>query len=106
MTEPIPRRLTGISAKAYQHPADRAATAALHSIPGLDAVVRKLIEFRYERAFRQAIELARKQRDVRALFIFKVFDETRLEGLQSGVRYADGSPKPSLPVIQQLGSGG
>jgi len=56
--------------------------------------------------YRQAIELARKQRDVRALFIFKVFDETRLEGLQSGVRYADGSPKPSLPVIQQLGSGG
>ncbi len=55
MTEPIPRRLTGISAKAYQHPADRAATAALHSIPGLDAVVRKLIEFRYERAFRQAM---------------------------------------------------
>ena len=55
MTEPIPRRLTGISAKAYQHPADRAATAALQSIPGLDAVVRKLIEFRYERAFRQAM---------------------------------------------------
>jgi Zn-dependent protease with chaperone function len=55
VTEPIPRRLTGISAKAYQHPADRAATAALHSIPGLDAVVRKLIEFRYERAFRQAM---------------------------------------------------
>jgi Zn-dependent protease with chaperone function len=55
VTEPIPRRLTGISAKAYQHPADRAATAALHSIPGLDAVVRRLIEFRYERAFRQAM---------------------------------------------------
>jgi Zn-dependent protease with chaperone function len=55
VSEPIPRRLTGISAKAYQHPADRAATAALHSIPGLDAVVRKLIEFRYERAFRQAM---------------------------------------------------
>lgn len=54
MTEPIARRLTGISAKAYQHPADAAATAALQSIPGLDAVVRKLIEFRYERAYRQA----------------------------------------------------
>jgi hypothetical protein len=55
--------------------------------------------------YRQAIELARKQPDVRALFIFKVFDETRLEGLQSGVRYADGTPKPSLRVIQQLQSG-
>jgi hypothetical protein len=47
----------------------------------------------------------RKQQNVRALFIFKVFDETRLAGLQSGVRYADGSPKPSLAVLQELGSG-
>jgi hypothetical protein len=53
--------------------------------------------------YRQAIELARKQADVRSIFIFKVFDETRLAGLQSGVRYADGSPKPSLAVTQQLG---
>jgi hypothetical protein len=52
MTTPIPRRLTGSSPKAYEHPADRAATAALKSIPALDAVVRKLIELRYERAFR------------------------------------------------------
>jgi Zn-dependent protease with chaperone function len=58
VTAPIPRRLTGISAKAYEHPADRAATAALKSIPGLDAVVRKLIEFRYERAFRQGLMAA------------------------------------------------
>jgi Zn-dependent protease with chaperone function len=55
MTSPVARRLTGISSKAYEHPADRAATAALKSIPGLDAVVRKLIEFRYERAFRQGL---------------------------------------------------
>ena len=53
MTELLPRRLEGISSKAYEHPADRAATAALQSIPGLDAVVRKLIEFQYERAYRQ-----------------------------------------------------
>ncbi len=46
-------RLTGISPKAYEHPADRAATAALASIPMLDTVVRKLIEFGYERALRQ-----------------------------------------------------
>ena len=55
MSAPIAVRLTGISAKAYQHPADAAATAALQSIPGLDGVVRKLIEFRYERAYRQAL---------------------------------------------------
>jgi Zn-dependent protease with chaperone function len=37
-------RLPGISPKAYEHPADRAATAALASIPYMDPVVRKLIE--------------------------------------------------------------
>jgi Zn-dependent protease with chaperone function len=55
MTEPLPddQRLKDISPKAYEHPADRAATAALQSIPMLDVVVRKLIEFGYERALRQ-----------------------------------------------------
>jgi Zn-dependent protease with chaperone function len=47
-------RLTDISPKAYEHPADRAATAALASVPMLDQVVRKLIEFGYERALRQS----------------------------------------------------
>jgi Zn-dependent protease with chaperone function len=47
--EPYPN----ISSKAYEHPADRAATAALKSIPMLDTVVRKLIEWGYERAVRQ-----------------------------------------------------
>jgi Zn-dependent protease with chaperone function len=47
-------RLTGISPRAFQHPADRAATAALGSIPYLDTVVRKLIELGYERALRQS----------------------------------------------------
>ena len=46
--------LEGISSRAFQHPADRAATAALGSIPYLDTVVRKLIELGYERALRQA----------------------------------------------------
>src|SRR5918998_1772457 len=52
-TLPEDQRLVGISAKAYEHPADRAATAALHAVPILDTVVRKLIEFGYERALRQ-----------------------------------------------------
>jgi Zn-dependent protease with chaperone function len=47
-------KLSRISAKAYEHPADRAATAALHSIPYLDSVMRKLIELGYERALRQS----------------------------------------------------
>jgi Zn-dependent protease with chaperone function len=55
MTTSLPedQRLLNLSSKADEHPADRAATAALQSIPALDVVVRKLIEFGYERAFRQ-----------------------------------------------------
>jgi Zn-dependent protease with chaperone function len=55
VSELVNRRLRDISPKAYEHPADRAATAALQSIPGLDLVIRKLIELRYERAFRQSL---------------------------------------------------
>lgn len=51
----IRHRLVDISSKAYEHPADRAATAALKSIPLLDATVRRLIELQYERAFRQVL---------------------------------------------------
>ena len=47
-------RLEGLSPRAYQHPADRAATAALAAIPKLDEVVGKLVELGYERALRQA----------------------------------------------------
>jgi len=53
--ELVPNRLVDISPKAYEHPADRAATAALHAIPMLDTVVKRLIEFQYERAFRQGL---------------------------------------------------
>jgi Zn-dependent protease with chaperone function len=55
MTLPVEGyQLKGISSKAYEHPADRAATASLQSIPYLDRVLRKLIELGYERALRQA----------------------------------------------------
>jgi Zn-dependent protease with chaperone function len=47
-------RLEGISPRAYQHPADRAATAALQKVPYLDEVVRRLISLGYERALRAA----------------------------------------------------
>jgi Zn-dependent protease with chaperone function len=56
MPESLPESVQpypNISSKAYEHPADRAATAALKAIPMLDTVVRKLIEWRYERALRQ-----------------------------------------------------
>jgi Zn-dependent protease with chaperone function len=50
---PEDQRLIGLSPKAYEHPADRAATAALHAIPMLDTIVRRLIEYGSERALRQ-----------------------------------------------------
>ncbi len=50
--------------------------------------------------YRQAIELARRQPTVRMLCFFHVDDETRLAGLQSGLRYADGAPKPSLAAVR------
>jgi Zn-dependent protease with chaperone function len=52
-TLPEDQRLRDLSPKAYEHPADRAATAALKAIPMLDPVVRKLIEYFYERGVRQ-----------------------------------------------------
>jgi Zn-dependent protease with chaperone function len=57
MSDPLPedQRLKDLSSKAYEHPADRAATAALGTIPMLDTVVRKLIEYGYERAFQQLL---------------------------------------------------
>jgi Zn-dependent protease with chaperone function len=56
MAETLPENVEpyrNISPRAYEHPADRAATAALKAVPMLDTVVRKLIEWRYERALRQ-----------------------------------------------------
>ena len=47
-------QLEGISPRAFQHPADRAATAALHQVPYLDQVVKKLIQLGYESALRQS----------------------------------------------------
>ena len=53
MTLPIGAyRLEAISPRAYQHPADRATTAALKQVPYLDDVVRRLISLGYERALR------------------------------------------------------
>ncbi|HEX6763172.1 MAG TPA: hypothetical protein VF094_10245 [Gaiellaceae bacterium] len=46
-----------------------------------------------------AIDLAACQRTVELLLLFHLEDESRLEGLQSGVRYADGSPKSGEPAV-------
>jgi len=48
-------RYEGISPKAYEHPADRAATAALHSIPLMDQLIKRLCDFGHERRLRQVL---------------------------------------------------
>ncbi len=54
-TAPIRYRLADLSPKAYEHPADRAATAALRQIPFLDQVIRKLFALGVELAYRQQL---------------------------------------------------
>lgn len=48
-------RYPEISAQGFAHPADRAAAAAIHSVPLLDTVVKKLTEWTYERRLRQLL---------------------------------------------------
>ena len=44
-----------ISPKAYEHPADRAATSALHAVPLLDTVIKRLIDLGHEKRLRQVV---------------------------------------------------
>jgi hypothetical protein len=64
-------------------------------------VVAAVDEATQERYHAQAIGLAACQPTVRMLLFFHVVDESRLEGLQSGVRYADGTPKSSLARVRR-----
>jgi Zn-dependent protease with chaperone function len=48
-------RYEGLSPKSYEHPADRAATAALRSIPLMDKVLKRLVGFGHERRLRQVL---------------------------------------------------
>ncbi len=50
--------------------------------------------------YRRAIELTACQPTVRMLLFFHVLDEQRLEGLQSGLYYADGAPKASVQAVE------
>ena len=46
--------------------------------------------------YRRALELASCQPTVRGLFVFHTFDEPGVNGWQSGLYFADRTPKPSL----------
>jgi Peptidase family M48 len=52
----VARRFEQISPKAYEHPADRAATSALHAVPLLDKVIKRLTDLGHERSLRQSVQ--------------------------------------------------
>jgi hypothetical protein len=50
--------------------------------------------------YKQAVQLAFCQPNVRGLFLFHAIDEKDLTGWQSGLYYADDTPKSSLPAVR------
>ena len=52
-------------------------------------------------AYRRTLELAVCQPNVAGVLFFHLQDEPTLTGWQSGVRYADGTPKPSLGPVRE-----
>jgi Zn-dependent protease with chaperone function len=125
MTETLPESLEpylNISSKAYEHPADRAATAALKAVPMLDTVVRKLIEWGYERALRQfylgnSVKVGEQQRPelwaahkgvCRVLDMPDTYDLYVTSGVLGGAQVI-GSGKPIVVIdsmlLERLGSG-
>jgi hypothetical protein len=75
-----------------------AAKASLYTGHEVVTPVDPQVQARY---YAEAVRLAACSPTVRMLLFFHVTDETRLEGLQSGLRYADGSPKPSVGAVRQ-----
>jgi hypothetical protein len=63
-------------------------------------VIRAVDAATQARYYVEAIRLAACQPTVRMLLLFHLADEPQLSGLQSGLRYADGSPKSSLDPVR------
>ena len=76
-----------------------AAKASLYSgaEPATTRPVTEAIQAAY---YRRALELAFCQPNVTGMFLFHSHDETALAAWQSGLYYADGSPKTSLPAVR------
>jgi hypothetical protein len=51
--------------------------------------------------YREAVQLAFCQPNVQGLFLFHTVDEKDLTAWQSGVYYADDTPKSSLPAVKE-----
>jgi hypothetical protein len=66
-----------------------------------DEVVATVDEATQARYYTRAIELTACQPTVSAIYLFHVIDEQPLTGLQSGLLYADGTPKSSLAPVRR-----
>jgi hypothetical protein len=76
------------------------AVKASHYTGTEPATTRPVPEATQAAYYHQAIELAFCQPTVRGLFLFHAFDEPALAGWQSGLYYADGTPKSSLAPVR------
>jgi hypothetical protein len=84
----------GVQTKA---PDDKRLLYANQDLPASEDAVDETTQGRY---YRQALQLAACQRNVVGLLFFHVSDEADLDRWQSGVYYADDSPKSDLPVVK------
>jgi len=77
-----------------------AAKASLYS--GEEPSTTRPVDERTQGAYyRKAIELAFCQPNVRGIMMFLNVDDPSLPGWQSGLYYADRTPKASLPIVKQ-----
>ncbi len=90
-----PRRvkLAGISPRAWEHPSDRAALAAMRAVPGFDAVVRRLFGLIGDRPLRHAFLASAVRVSARQ---FPDLHRRHLEAC----RILDVTPVPELFVAQ------
>ncbi len=108
-------RYEQISPKAYEHPADRAATAALKSIPMLDRVVKTLTDIGHERLLRQvyagnAVQISDRQvpqlwaRHVRAASVLDIDKVPDLFVTQMPIAnaFTIGAKRPMVVILSGL----
>jgi hypothetical protein len=72
-----------------------------HDSPVASDAVPEETQARY---YRRAVELACEQETVEGLYIFHIWDEPDLVGWQSGLYYADHTPKTSRDALRELPS--
>jgi hypothetical protein len=92
---PIAYTEFGVQAEIPQHKQDSYENVA--SPLGVDAVD----EQTQAEYYREALELAMCQETVIGILLFHLYDEPDLERWQSGMYYADLTPKSSLPSIRE-----